>query len=136
MRHLLVTVQDISPRIELERKLHEERQRSQKEFEMLLKAIDADQALLRQFVARAEQPAGSQRHAAQHLRRAGRGGGPRRIDEARRRVHAVKGDAATLGLETLAAQAHAFEDELDRIRGAPATWATPCWPCRCRWRTC
>ena len=41
VRHLLVTVQDISPRIELERKLAAERQRSQKEFEMLLKAIDA-----------------------------------------------------------------------------------------------
>jgi chemotaxis protein histidine kinase CheA len=40
----------------------------------------------------------------------------KRIDEARRRVHAVKGDAATLGLETLAALAHQFENELDRIR--------------------
>ena len=54
MRHLLVTVQDISARIELEQKLRSERQRSQKEFDMLLKAIDADPALLRRFVARAE----------------------------------------------------------------------------------
>ena len=62
----------------------------------------------------------------------------KRIDEARRRIHAIKGDAATLGLETLAAQAHAFESDLDRIRqggGAAATWATRCWRCRCRWKT-
>jgi chemotaxis protein histidine kinase CheA len=38
------------------------------------------------------------------------------INEACRRVHAIKGDAGTLGLDTLAAQAHAFESELLRIR--------------------
>jgi len=117
VRHLLVTVQDISTRMELEHKLQAERHRSQKEFEMLLKAIDADPALLRQFVARAEAnllevndmlrgTSGVQGEAAIL----------KLIDEARRRVHAVKGDAATLGLETLASQAHAFENELDRIR--------------------
>ncbi|MCG2594018.1 ATP-binding protein [Ramlibacter sp. XY19] len=117
VRHLLVTVQDISARIELQQKLAAERQRSQKEFEMLLKAIDADPRLLRQFVSRSEQhllevndllraTSGAQGEAAVL----------QRIDEARRRIHAIKGDAATLGLETLAAQAHAFEDALDRIR--------------------
>jgi HPt (histidine-containing phosphotransfer) domain-containing protein len=117
VRHLLVTVQDISARIELQQKLAAERQRSRKEFEMLLKAIAADPALLRQFVARSEQQllevndmlrstSGAQGEAAVLGR----------IDEARRRIHAIKGDAATLGLETLAAQAHAFEDALDRIR--------------------
>ena len=117
VRHLLVTVQDISPRIELERKLAAERQRSQKEFEMLLKAIDADPALLRQFVARAEQQLLEVNDLLRSTSGAqGESAVLRRIDEARRRVHAVKGDAATLGLETLAAQAHAFENELDRIR--------------------
>lgn len=117
VRHLLVTVQDISERVELQRRLQAERQRSQKEFAMLLKAIDADPALLRQFVARAESlllevndllrsTAGAQGEAAVI----------KRIDEARRRVHAVKGDAATLGLESIAAQAHLFESDLDRIR--------------------
>jgi two-component system chemotaxis sensor kinase CheA len=54
VRHLLVTVQDITARMELETKLMDERQRSQKEFSMLLRAFDADPAMLRQFVARAE----------------------------------------------------------------------------------
>lgn len=117
VRHLLVTVQDVSARIELERKLQSERQRSQKEFEMLLKAVHADPTLLRQFVGRAEVhllevneilrgTSGAQGEAALL----------KSIDEARRRVHAVKGDAAALGLETLAAHAHLFEDALDRIR--------------------
>jgi two-component system chemotaxis sensor kinase CheA len=60
VRHLLVTVQDITARMELEAKLMDERQRSQKEFSMLLRAFDADPAMLRQFVARPKAPAGSQ----------------------------------------------------------------------------
>jgi two-component system, chemotaxis family, sensor kinase CheA len=117
VRHLLVTVQDISTRIELEQKLQSERHRSQKEFEMLLRAIDADPALLRQFVARAE---ANLLDVNDMLRSTSAAQGEaailKRIDDARRRVHAVKGDAATLGLETLASQAHAFESALDRIR--------------------
>jgi two-component system chemotaxis sensor kinase CheA len=117
VRHLLVTVQDISARVELEQRLESERQRSQKEFAMLLRAVDADPALLRQFVERAEAlllevnellRGTSATHGEAALLK--------RLDEARRRVHAVKGDAATLGLETIAAQAHAFEDQLERIR--------------------
>jgi HPt (histidine-containing phosphotransfer) domain-containing protein len=117
VRHLLVTVQDISARIELQQKLAAERQRSQKEFEMLLKAIDADPALLRQFVARSEQhllEVNDMLRSTSGVH--GEAAVLKRIDEARRRIHAIKGDAATLGLETLAAQAHAFENELDRIR--------------------
>jgi len=121
VRHLLVTVQDISARIELERKLQSERQRSQKEFAMLLKAIDADPAVLRQFVARAEE---NLLEVNDLLRSTSTAQGEtavlKRIDEARRRVHAIKGDGATLGLDTIAAQAHQFENELDRIRQGAA----------------
>ena len=117
VRHLLVTVQDITARMELETKLMDERQRSQKEFSMLLRAFDADPAMLRQFVARAEagllevndllRSTSSATSEAAILKA---------INDACRRVHAIKGDAGTLGLDTLAAQAHAFETELQRIR--------------------
>jgi two-component system chemotaxis sensor kinase CheA len=117
VRHLLVTVQDISTRIELEARLQTERQRSQKEFAMLLKAIDADPALLRQFVHRAE---GSLLEINDIMRSTSAAHGEaailKRLDEIARRVHSVKGDAGTLGLETVANQAHVFESELLRIR--------------------
>jgi two-component system chemotaxis sensor kinase CheA len=117
VRHLLVTVQDISARVELEAKLQSERQRSRKEFDMLLKAVDTDAATLRQFVARAES---NLLQVNDMLRGTSAAHGEaailKRVDEARRRVHAVKGDAATLGLETLAADAHRFETGLDRVR--------------------
>ncbi|MES2999439.1 MAG: Hpt domain-containing protein [Pseudomonadota bacterium] len=117
VRHLLVTVQDISQRIELEARLNNERRQSQKEFAMLLKAIDADPALLRQFVARAEASllevndimrSTSALHSESSILK--------RLDEIARRVHSLKGDAGTLGLDTIAHQAHQFETELQRIR--------------------
>jgi two-component system, chemotaxis family, sensor kinase CheA len=117
VRHLLVTVQDISTRIELESRLNTERQRSQKEFAMLLKAIDADPALLRQFVHRAE---GSLLEINDIMRSTSAAHGEaailKRLDEIARRVHTLKGDAGTLGLDTVANQAHQFESELQRIR--------------------
>jgi two-component system, chemotaxis family, sensor kinase CheA len=117
VRHLLVTVQDISARIELETRLQTERTRSQKEFSMLLKAIDADPALLRQFVYRAE---GSLLEINDIMRSTSAANGEsailKRLDEIARRVHSLKGDAGTLGLDTIANQAHAFESELLRIR--------------------
>ncbi|MBC5767178.1 ATP-binding protein [Ramlibacter albus] len=118
VRHLLVTLQDISARVELEQKLQSERNRSQKEFDMLLKAIDADPAMLRQFVARAEENLLAVNDMLRSTSAAhGEAAVLKRIDDARRSIHAIKGDAGALGLTTLAAQAHAFEDELGRIAG-------------------
>ncbi|HSV35607.1 MAG TPA: ATP-binding protein, partial [Ramlibacter sp.] len=117
VRHLLVTVQDISARIELETKLQSERQRSQKEFAMLLKAIDADPALLRQFVTRAETSLLEINDIMRSTSAAhGEAAILKRLEEIARRVHSLKGDAGTLGLETVASQAHVFETELQRIR--------------------
>ena len=119
VRHLLVTVQDVSDRMELQNRLASERQQSQREFGTLLKALDADPALLRQFVSRAEATllevndllrgtSASQGEAALF----------KRLDEAARRIHAIKGDAGTLGLDTIAGLAHQFESELARVRQA------------------
>jgi len=117
VRHLLVTVQDITARMELEAKLMDERQRSQKEFSMLLRAFDADPAMLRQFVARAESGLLEVNDLLRSTSTANSEAAIlKAINEACRRVHAIKGDAGTLGLDTLAAQAHAFESELLRIR--------------------
>ncbi|HEX9720830.1 MAG TPA: type IV pili methyl-accepting chemotaxis transducer N-terminal domain-containing protein [Ramlibacter sp.] len=117
VRHLLVTVQDISARIELEDKLQSERRRSQKEFSMLLKAIDADPALLRQFVAHAETSLLEINDIMRSASAAqGEGAILKRLEEIARRIHSLKGNAGTLGLESVATQAHLFEAELLRIR--------------------
>ncbi|MFZ2989749.1 type IV pili methyl-accepting chemotaxis transducer N-terminal domain-containing protein [Ideonella sp.] len=119
VRHLLVTVQDVSARAELQAKLAQDRERSQSEFSMLLAAFAAEPSALRQFVARAEEGllevnellrGTSSAVNEAHILKA--------VEAAARRVHALKGDASMLGLSTLADLAHRFESELQRIRQA------------------
>ncbi len=117
VRHLLVTVQDISQKVELEARLQGERLRSQKEFSMLLKAFETEPAMMRSFVDRSEaslleindllRSTSSASSEAQVLKA---------IDGAYRRIHAFKGDAASLGLDVLATLAHQFEGELQKLK--------------------
>lgn len=122
VRHLLVTVQDITQKVELQNRLGNERQRSQKELSMMLKAFETDPAMMRQFVERAEtsllevndllRSTSSATSETQVLKA---------IDSAYRRIHAIKGDAASLGLEILASLAHQFESELQKLKDSGAT---------------
>lgn len=121
VRHLLVTVQDISQKVELQARLTGERQRSQKELSMMLKAFETDPATMRGFVERAEasllevndllRSTSSAASEAQVLKA---------IDGAYRRIHAIKGDAASLDLEILASLAHQFENELQKLKDSGA----------------
>lgn len=117
VRHLLVTVQDITQKVDLEARLASERQRSQKELSMMLKAFETDPAMMRQFVERAEASllevndllrSTSSATTETQARKA--------IDGAYRRIHAIKGDAASLGLEILASLAHQFESQLQKLK--------------------
>jgi two-component system chemotaxis sensor kinase CheA len=115
-----VTVQDISPRIELEQKLQEERSRAEKEFSMFLSAIEAEPTTLRMFIDRSEAAmlevndllrSTAQAQTSVQMQKA--------IDGAFRRVHAFKGEAASLGLDVLAQIAHQFESGLQSIKDQP-----------------
>lgn len=121
VRHLLVTVQDISQKVELQARLAGERQRSQKELSMMLKAFETDPAMMRGFVERAE---ASLLEVNDLLRStssaASEGQVLKAIDGAYRRIHAIKGDAASLGLEILASLAHQFENELQKLKDSGA----------------
>ena len=121
VKHLLVTVQDISPLVELQARLQGERQHSQKEFSMLLKAFEADPSTMRSFVERSEaalleindllRSTSSASSEMQVLKT---------VDGAFRRIHAFKGDAASLGLDVLATLAHQFENELQKLKNQGA----------------
>lgn len=117
VRHLLVTVQDISQKVELELRLQSERQRSQKEFSMLLRAFENDPVLIRDFVDRSQASlleindllkSTSSVSSEAQVHRA--------VDGAFRRIHAFKGDAASLGLDVLATLASQFETELQKLK--------------------
>ena len=117
VRHLLVTVQDVTERVHLSQRLEQDRERARNEFAMLLAAFAADPTTLRQFVSRSEagllevndllRSTSSATSEAAVLKA---------LENAGRRLHALKGDASMLGLTSLAEQTHRFESELQRIR--------------------
>jgi two-component system chemotaxis sensor kinase CheA len=117
VKHLLVTVQDVSTRIELEKKLEGEQRRAQREFDLLVKAFEADPAALRSFVDRAE---ASLLEVNDLLRQVDGSADPRQmrrtVDTIYRHVHAIKGEAAMLSLDLLSSTAHEFESQLQGAR--------------------
>lgn len=119
IRHLLVTVQDVSARVALERQLHGEQQRAQREFDLLVRAFEADPAALRGFIDRAE---ASLLEVNDLLRQVEAGADARQlrrtVDAIHRHVHAVKGEASMLALDLLAATAHEFETQIQSLREA------------------
>lgn len=117
IKHLLITVQDITSKVKLEIQLKTERARAQQEFTMLVNAIQADPSELRSFLNHAEQ---TLLHVNELLRSTAETKNEKNllstIHSIARDIHAFKGNALALNLNTIAQQAHAFESELKAIQ--------------------
>ena len=117
IKHLLVTVQDITQRVALEEKLKEERKSSQKEFSTFLKAMDADPKELLSFIDSAEKTLFKINDILRTLSDIkSTNNTMAAIEDIARDMHAFKGNAAILNLDMLAEQAHQFETELNVIK--------------------
>lgn len=120
VKHLLVTVQDVSTRVELEKKLEGEQRRAQREFDLLVRAFEADPASLRSFVDRAE---ASLLEVNDLLRQVDGSSDPKQtrhtVNTIYRHVHAIKGEASMLSLDLLSGTAHEFETLLQSVRESP-----------------
>jgi len=120
VRHLLVTVQDVTARVDLERRLQGEQQRAQREFDLLVRAFEADPAALRAFIDHTETSLLKVNELLRHIDAASNHERARRtVDAIYRHVHSVKGEASMLGLDLLSATAHEFESQLQTLREAP-----------------
>lgn len=117
LAHLLVTVQDVTPLVELQRKLDEEREKAQKEFGLLTKTLEIEADTLRAFIERSE---AALLEVNNVLRSISNASGPREVLRAvelmYRSLHAFKGEASMLGLDLLASSAHRFESLLQALR--------------------
>lgn len=117
--HLLVTMQDVTARVELEQRLGAERQKAQREFALLVQALEIEPDTLKGFVERSE---AALLEVNNVLRSISAGSGEREvargIDFMHRSLHAFKGEASMLGLELLAGAAHQFESVLRSLREA------------------
>lgn len=112
--HLLVTVVDISAQIELAAALTDARRKAKAEVEVMLDLLSVEPAVMNQFLDSAEKKL---LQVNDLLRSAGGQADFRRtIAAVLRLMHAIKGDAAALGLDIFEVMAQEFEAMLSSLR--------------------
>jgi len=113
--HLLVTVQDVTERVNLERQLEEAKDRSRKEVEVLLNLLQKEPETLHQFF-------NTTKNVLEQINERLRNdddsqeGRMHLLAFIMRAIHGIKGEAAALGAEMFESYAHNFEKELVMMR--------------------
>lgn len=118
LSHLLVTVNDVTKRVMLSRELQESQEKAQAQLDLLLRILHVEPDSLTGFLTDADV---SLKMVNSILKEPAREESAFRakIDGIYRQVHAVKGEAAALGLKTVEQRAHAFEEALSDLKGRP-----------------
>jgi two-component system, chemotaxis family, sensor kinase CheA len=116
LSHLLVTVNDVTKRVMLAHELQESQEKAQAQLDLLLRILHIEPSQLTTFLSDAET---SLKMVNTILREPAREESAFRskIDNIYRQIHAVKGEAAALGLKTVETRAHTFEESLNEIKG-------------------
>jgi two-component system chemotaxis sensor kinase CheA len=116
LSHLLVTVNDVTKRVMLSRELQESQEKAQAQLDLLLRILHVEPDNLTGFLTDADV---SLKMVNSILKEPAREESAFRakIDGIYRQVHAVKGEAAALGLKTVEQRAHAFEESLNDLKG-------------------
>ena len=116
--HVLVSVSDVSSRVELARELQSSQKQAQAQVDTLLGILHIDPDHLASFL--------SDSNAAMKMINAvlkeparEQGAFRKKLDTLFRQAHSVKGEAAALGLSSIESRAHSFEDDLKALREKP-----------------
>jgi signal transduction histidine kinase len=115
VRHILVSVNDVTSRVLLARELKVSQANAQVQMDMLLGLLQVDPDQLVSFL---DDTSAALAQINSILKVPARGDGDFRakIDQIFREMHRIKGDAATLGLASVESRTHAFEDLLKDLR--------------------
>src|SRR5579863_2187198 len=115
MTHVLVSVSDVSARVELARELQTSQNQAQGQVDTLLGILHIDPAQLTSFLNDSN---AAMKMINAVLREPTREEGVfrKKLDTLFRQVHSVKGEAAALGLSSIETRAHSFEDDLKQLR--------------------
>ena len=113
--HVLVSVSDISARVALARELQSSQSQAQAQVDTLLGILHIDPAQLASFLNDSN---AAMKMINAVLREPAREEGAfrKKLDTLFRQAHAVKGEAAALGLSSIESRAHSFEDDLKSLR--------------------
>ena len=119
MTNVLVSVSDVTTRVELANELQASQNQAQGQVDTLLGILHIDPAQLTSFLNDSN---AAMRMINAVLREPTREEGVfrKKLDTLFRQVHSVKGEAAALGMSSIESRAHAFEDDLKALREKPA----------------
>ena len=118
MTHVLVSVSDVTSRVDLARELQASQSQAQGQVDTLLGILHIDPAQLTSFLNDSN---AAMKMINAVLREPTREEGVfrKKLDTLFRQVHSVKGEAAALGLSSIESRAHAFEEDLKSLKEKP-----------------
>jgi len=118
MTHVLVSVSDVTARVDLARELQSSQSQVQGQVDTLLGILHIDPAQLTSFLNDSN---AAMKMINAVLREPTREEGVfrKKLDTLFRQVHSVKGEAAALGLSSIETRAHAFEEDLKSLKEKP-----------------
>ncbi len=113
--HVLVSVSDVSARVDLARELQASQSQAQAQVDTLLGILHVDPKHLASFLNDSN---AAMKMINAVLREPAREETAfrKKLDTLFRQVHSVKGEAAALGLSSIETRAHSFEDDLKQLR--------------------
>lgn len=113
--HVLVSVSDVTARVDLARELQSSQSQAQAQVDTLLGILHVDPAQLASFLSDSN---AAMKMINAVLREPAREESAfrKKLDTLFRQVHSVKGEAAALGLSSIESRAHSFEDDLKALR--------------------
>jgi two-component system, chemotaxis family, sensor kinase CheA len=119
MTHVLVSVSDVTARVELAHELQASQNQAQGQVDTLLGILHIDPVQLSSFLSDSN---AAMKMINAVLREPTREEGVfrKKLDTLFRQVHSVKGEAAALGLSSIETRAHAFEEDLKSLRERPS----------------
>jgi HPt (histidine-containing phosphotransfer) domain-containing protein/PAS domain-containing protein len=116
--HVLVSVSDVTARVELARELKTSQSQAQAQVDTLLGILHIDPAQLGSFLNDSN---AAMKMINAVLREPAREDAVfrKKLDTLFRQAHAVKGEAAALGLSSIESRAHSFEEDLKSLKDKP-----------------
>ncbi|MGO9934405.1 MAG: ATP-binding protein [Steroidobacteraceae bacterium] len=113
--HVLVSVSDVSARVDLSRELQASQSQAQAQIDTLLGILHVDPRQLASFLNDSN---AAMKMINAVLREPAREESAfrKKLDTLFRQVHSVKGEAAALGLSSIEGRAHSFEEDLKLLR--------------------
>ncbi len=119
MTNVLVSVSDVTARVDLANELQASQSQAQGQVDTLLGILHIDPAQLTSFLNDSN---AAMKMINAVLREPTREEGVfrKKLDTLFRQVHSVKGEAAALGLSSIESRAHAFEDDLKSLKEKPS----------------